>query len=101
MSQIKVASTDEFNSSNAKCVEVGDKQLALFKVGGKFYCIDNTCTHRGGPLCEGELEGNIITCPWHGGQFDVTNGRVAGPPPANDVKSYPVLVKGKDIFVEV
>ena len=83
------------------CVSVKGKELALFKIGNKIYCIDNECTHAGGPLCEGELEGKIVTCPWHGAKFDVTNGNVISGPAKKNVKSYKVFVKGKDIFVEI
>ena len=52
---VRIAKTDEVASGRARMVEVGGKQIALFNVGGTFYAIDNTCTHRGGPLAEGVL----------------------------------------------
>src|SRR6266576_3100543 len=71
---VKVAAIGDVPPGTGKCVEAGGKQIALFNVGGAFHAIDNTCLHRGGPLGEGELDGMIVTCPWHGWQYDVTTG---------------------------
>ena len=56
-------------------VRVGEKLLALYNVGGTFYATTNTCVHRGGPLGQGMLEGQVIMCPWHAWTFDVTTGQ--------------------------
>ena len=98
---VKVAKTDEIPTGQAKLVDVNGKEIALFNVGGSFYAIDNTCTHVGGPLSEGELNGVEVTCPWHGGVFDVTTGEVLGPPPGRAVNRYNVRVEGSDIEIEV
>ena len=98
---IKVATTDEIAPRQAKLVEVGGREIALFNVDGDFHAIDNTCTHVGGPLCEGEIEGAEVTCPWHGAVFDVTTGQVLGPPAAESVTRYNVRVNGSDLEVEV
>jgi nitrite reductase/ring-hydroxylating ferredoxin subunit len=97
----KVAKTEDIPPGKASMVEVDGKEIALFNVGGSFHAIDNTCTHVGGPLCEGEIEGNEVTCPWHGAMFDVTTGQVLGPPAAGNVIRYNVRVDGSDIEVEV
>ena len=83
------------------CISVKGKELALFKIEDKIYCIDNICPHAGGPLCGGELEGKIVVCPWHSSKFDVTNGKVKSPPAKQNVRSYKVTVKEEDIFVEI
>src|SRR3989442_10697163 len=98
---IKVATTDEIAPGQAKLVEVGGSEIALFNVGGSYHAIDNTCTHVGGPLCEGEIAGTEVTCPWHGAVFDVTSGQVLGPPAASNVNRYRVRVEGADIEVQV
>ncbi|MFQ5520752.1 MAG: Rieske (2Fe-2S) protein, partial [Candidatus Methylomirabilia bacterium] len=67
---------------------------------GTYYAIDNTCLHRGGPLGEGELEGNIVTCPWHGWRYDTTTGANVNNP-AVKVGAFPVKVEGTAVFVEV
>lgn len=98
---VTVAKTSEIGAGQAKAVDVKGQTVAVFNVGGKFYAIEDTCTHVGGPLSEGELQGTAVTCPWHGAQFDVTSGKVLGPPAAEGVKSYPVRVEGDEIKVEL
>ena len=98
---VPVARTSEIAPGAAKVVDAGGKKIALFNVDGMFYAIDDTCTHRGGPLSEGMLVGEEVTCPWHGAVFDVTSGTVIGPPAPQDVASYTVRVNGEDIEVEI
>jgi len=98
---VKVARTDEIPDGQAKLVEINGNEIAIFNVQGSFHAIENTSKHVGGPLCEGEIEGTEVTCPWHGAVFDVTSGQVLGPPAAQDVNRYSVRVDGPDIEVEV
>ena len=98
---VKVATTDEVAPGQAKKVQVGGKTVALFNVGGSYHAIDDTCTHRGGPLSEGHVEGDVVTCPWHGAKFKVASGEVLGPPARTGVASYHIRVSGSDIEVEV
>ncbi len=74
----KVASTADLAPGAAKCVEVAGKKIALFNLEGSFYAIDDTCTHRGGPLSEGEVSGEEVTCPWHGAIYNIKTGAVLG-----------------------
>ena len=76
---VKVADAVDLPPGQAIAVTVGDKRLALFSVDGTVVAIDDTCTHRGGPLSEGELKDGIVTCPWHGAQFNVKDGQVLRP----------------------
>src|SRR5690349_13020773 len=73
---VKVARTGDIAPGEGKTVESGGKRIAIFNVDGTLYAIDDTCTHRGGPLSEGVVEGTKVTCPWHGAVFDVTSGTV-------------------------
>lgn len=98
---VKVAKTAEIAPGEAMMVEVNDKTIALFNVDGSFYAIDNACTHVGGPLSEGELDGPRVTCPWHRSIFDVTTGEVLGPPARGGVARYNTRVEGDDVGVEV
>lgn len=98
---VKVARLGEIAVGQAKLIEAGDKEIALFNVGGAFHAIDNNCTHVGGPLCEGELDGTEVICPWHGAAFDVTSGAVLGPPATTPVSRYNVRIEGSDIEVEI
>ena len=96
---VKVATTDELPPGQAKKVEADGKTIALFNIGGSSHAIDDTCTHEGGPLSEGEVEGNIVTCPWHGAKFNVTNGEVVRPPARVPVSCYRSRVSSSDIEV--
>lgn len=95
-----VADTDVV-AGGAKCVEVGGRTYALFKVDGKVYCLDNQCTHLGGPLCKGVLREFVIQCPWHGSRFDVRTGQVVGPPARLPVRSHPTTVEDGKIWAEI
>ena len=97
---VKVATTDELEDQQTKLVEVEGQKIALFRVDGTFYALSDTCTHRGGPLSEGTVEGAEVTCPWHGAKFDIRSGAVVEPPAPQAVKSYPVRVTGADVEVE-
>jgi len=96
----KVASVGEIPAGSIKTVEAGGKILAVANVGGTFYAIDNTCLHRGGPLGEGQLEGKVVTCPWHGWQFDVSTGKAVQNPNAG-VGCFKTEVRGDELFVDV
>jgi nitrite reductase/ring-hydroxylating ferredoxin subunit len=98
---VKVARLGEIAPGQAKLIEAAGKEIALFNVAGAFHAIDNNCTHVGGPLCEGELDGIEVTCPWHGAAFDVTTGATLGPPAGAPVSRYNVRVEGSDIEVEI
>ncbi|OGA51150.1 MAG: hypothetical protein A3G24_00440 [Betaproteobacteria bacterium RIFCSPLOWO2_12_FULL_62_13] len=96
----KVAQTNEIEPGQARLVDVKGKKIALFNVEGQFFAIDNTCSHKGGPLAEGEVSGHVVTCPWHHGRFDLRTGEVVGAPPQRAVTRYGVRVTGSDIEVE-
>ena len=63
---VKVAKTGDIAPGEGKMVETGGKRIAIFNIDGTFFAIDDTCTHRGGPLSEGMVVGTEVTCPWHG-----------------------------------
>jgi len=89
------------NEGAPTCVTVESKTFAMFKVAGKIYCIDNRCTHVGGPLCRGRLASFIVQCPLHGSRFDIRTGQVVGPPAQTPVRSYAVTVEGGHVWADV
>lgn len=95
----RVAATGDLAPGTAKLVVLGDKEIALYNVGGKYYATANTCPHQGGPLAEGTLDGSVVTCPWHMWTWDVTNGSCKINPRAQ-VACYEVRVEGADVFVK-
>ena len=98
---ISVATTDDLNNGEGTVVEANGHTIALFRVDGDFYAIGNECTHSGGPLGEGELNGTTVTCPWHGAQFDVTSGEVLEPPADNSEPAYEVRVDDDKVLLGV
>ncbi len=97
---IKVAETKDLLPGTAKAVEAEGRRIALFNINGTYHAIGDTCTHRGGPLSEGLVEGTTVTCPLHGATYDVITGKVLGPPASEGVAHYNVQVDGNDIKVE-
>jgi nitrite reductase (NADH) small subunit len=98
---IKVAEIKDVKPGTGKVVQAEGHRIALFNVAGTFHAIDNTCSHRSGPIGEGKLEGEVVTCPWHGAKFNVKTGEVLTPPARKGVWSFPVKVQGNDVLVEV
>jgi nitrite reductase (NADH) small subunit len=95
---VRVTGTADVAPGSGAVAEVKGQSIAVFNVDGTYYAIDNTCVHRGGPLGEGELEGDTVTCPWHGWQYNVKTG-VSINNPSACVKSYQVKVEGPDVKV--
>ena len=82
-------------------VEIGDKSIALYNVGGEILATDNICTHAFAMLSDGWLDGDCIECPLHAGRFDVRTGKALGPPVDEDIKVYPVRIVGDDVQVKL
>jgi nitrite reductase/ring-hydroxylating ferredoxin subunit len=95
---IKAAKTSEIQPGSGKVVSVNGKDLALFNLNGTFYCIDNACVHRGGPLGDGFIQESTVVCPWHGWQYEITSGQCKTNPPAK-LACYQVKVEGDDVLV--
>ena len=97
---IKVVSTSDLKPGENKVVSVNGTDVALFNVEGEFYAISNTCLHRGGPLGEGFLEDDVVTCPWHGWRYNVKTGQNVMIPTAK-VATYQVKVENDDVLVSL
>ena len=97
---VRVTGTTDVKPGQGIVAEVNGKTVAVFNIDGAFHAIDNTCIHRGGPLGEGELEGSVVTCPWHGWQYDVSTGACVANPAAK-VERYEVKVEGTDVKILV
>ena len=82
-------------------VVVGAQSVAVFNVDGRFHVTDDTCTHGFSSLAEGELDGCIVTCAWHGGQFDVTTGAAVGPPCVTPINVYRCAVRDGDVQADL
>lgn len=100
MGYVRIAKISEIAPGTIREVQAEGKTLAVANVDGKFYAISNTCIHRGGPLGQGSLVGRLVTCPWHGWSYDVSTG-TASHNQAAGVASYPVEVRGEEVFVDI
>lgn len=97
---IKVARTDEIAPGEKKIVEVNGILVVIVNSDGRFFAIEDVCTHDGGPLGEGKLEGCQLICPRHGARFDVRTGEALTRPAFEAAPTYAVQVQGQDILVE-
>ena len=117
MSKHVVATVDEIPPGERKIVEIGGRSLGIFNIKGDFYALRNTCPHQGGPLCQGRLtgflmadkpggeyryerRGEILRCPWHGWEYDVTTGQSWVDPASARTRSYDVEVAPADALPE-
>ncbi len=96
---VKVAETSDIPAGRVKVVVVGDRRIALCNVDGQFFAIDDLCTHDGGALDQGELQGDVIECPRHGARFSVRTGKVLALPAVKALDTYPLTLEGSEIRV--
>ena len=96
---VTVAKVGEIAEGTCKIVRVDDQSVAVYLIDGAYYAIDDVCTHDGGPLAEGPLEGAVVECPRHGARFDVRTGQVLAPPATVPVPTYAVRVVGDDVQI--
>ena len=95
---VKVCKVSEIPQGEGRVLECEGEEVAVFNIVGQCHAIANTCPHREGPLGEGSLDGTVVTCPWHGWQFDVTTGSSPVNPSAN-VPKFQVKVEGNDLYI--
>ena len=98
--RVRVADAGELPAGEGRVVEAGGRALALFNVEGRFYALDNSCPHRGGPIGEGDLAGTEVSCPWHAWRFDVTTGANRNNPTVR-MPCYPTSVEDGSVYVEL
>ena len=98
---VKVASVAEIPDPGKQMLEVEDSVVVLFHVGGRFYCLDDVCTHDGGPLGEGRLCDHAIACPRHGAQFDIRTGQPLTMPATVPTLTHEVKIDGEDVYVRI
>jgi nitrite reductase (NADH) small subunit len=113
-----VGMVEDFPAGTHRVVRVGRIEVGVFNVGGELYALPNVCPHQFGPLCEGTVngttacsaatgwqfawvrDGEIVTCPWHGIEFDIATGRSLSSPRLR-VRTYPVTVENGRVKVTV
>ena len=103
MAKVHIGKTTDLQPGKMKLVKIeGKDEIVLANVNGKFHAMRGHCNHEGGPLWEGELEQNVITCPWHGAKWDVSTGSLVEFPLDLDPEPYyAVTVEGEDLYIDV
>ena len=96
---IAVARVGEIADGAVKIVRIEDQAVAVFRLGADYFAMDDVCTHDGGPLAEGTIEGAEIECPRHGARFDIRTGAALCLPATSGVTTYPVRIEGDEIQV--
>ena len=98
---VRIGRTTDVPSGTGRVIEAAGKTLAVFNVDGQFYVTDDACTHGPGSLSEGFIDGDVVECNFHNGQFDIKTGEIVSPPCMIPVKTYPTTVEGGAVFIEV
>ncbi len=98
---VPAAKVSELAGTDRLLVEVEDRIVVLIQVNGEYFCIDDVCTHDGGPLSEGRLDNHALACPRHGAKFDIRTGKALSMPATVDTAAHEVKVEGDDILVRL
>lgn len=98
---VKAGHLSDLADPGKQLVEVDQQLVVLFRVGSQVYCLDDVCTHDGGPLGEGTLDDHTIACPRHGAKFDIRDGRPLTMPATEATACHEVKVEGDDIYVRI
>jgi 3-phenylpropionate/trans-cinnamate dioxygenase ferredoxin subunit len=101
MAFVEVAKIGDVEPGSVKYVGAGEEEIALCNVDGEYYAIADVCTHDGGPLDQGTLDGHIIECPRHGARFDVRTGAVKALPAILPIPTYELRVEGDRVLVDI
>jgi len=92
---------DELKDGERLFIEIGGKSIVLFKIAGEYFAIGDICSHDNGPVGDGEIEGNEIICPRHGGRFDIHTGKATSLPALVDIPAYPVRVNNDKVEIGI
>ncbi|MCA9146464.1 MAG: non-heme iron oxygenase ferredoxin subunit [Planctomycetaceae bacterium] len=98
---IQVAKVSDVTSAGKLILEVDDRMVVLLHINEQFFCIDDVCTHDGGPLGEGELCGFELACPRHGAKFDVRTGAAITMPATEATVVHEIKIEGDNVFVRI
>ena len=101
MTLLRVAARPTLPEDQGTVVFVGDTSIALFRAGEQVYAYPNVCPHKGGPVGEGLVADGIVTCPWHGSQFEVATGSCVSGPAERPLEPIPLDFEGDDVLIDV
>ena len=98
---VKVAAVSGIPDPGRLALEIDERMVILFHLGGQFFCVDDVCTHDGGPLGEGPFHNHCVVCPRHGAKFDIRSGKALAMPATEDILTHEVRVEGNDIYIRL
>ena len=98
---VKLCDKNTLPVGELKAFKIKGHEILVVNVGDKIFCLDARCTHAGSPLAEGTLNGEVLTCPWHYSQFDVTSGMVLRGPAQKQLKTYRVEERENFVFIDL
>jgi len=101
MAEHLVAKTGEIEDGQAKRVVIGENEIAIYNLGGKFYATDDICTHAYASLADGYIEEGQVECPLHAARFDIVTGKALGMPATTDLRVFKVRIDGDSIYVDI
>jgi nitrite reductase/ring-hydroxylating ferredoxin subunit len=101
MAYEKVCSLDVIPPGSVKSFQIAEKEVMVINKNGQLFCLQARCTHAGAPLAEGTIINDVLTCPWHGSQFNITNGEVIRGPAKKELQSYKFVVENNFLYVEL
>jgi nitrite reductase/ring-hydroxylating ferredoxin subunit len=100
LTYVKVCSMDLIPSGSVKAFHVNGKEIMVINNNGQLFCLEARCTHAGAPLAEGTIKDDILTCPWHGSKFKISNGKVIKGPAKQDLKVYKNIIKNNFLHID-
>lgn len=98
---LRLCATEDIPPGEMKQFDLKEEEILVVNLGGQFYCLGGRCSHAGAPLAEGDLEGEVLTCPWHYSQFKITDGSVLRGPANVSLRVYKTEVNEGQLFVEL
>lgn len=96
---VRVGTVSEVPQGGAEVFDVEDRKIAVYRLEDGYYAIDDLCTHDGGPLAQGDVDGDQVICPRHGARFSIKTGAALTFPAITPVDTYPVRIEGEDLLV--
>jgi nitrite reductase/ring-hydroxylating ferredoxin subunit len=102
MAKVVVGKTSEIQDGKLLHITAGGKEVVVTRLDGNYYAIDNVCTHAGADLHEGELNNNVLTCPWHSAKWDIKTGNlISFPQKLKPLQSYKVIIENDTLYIEI
>lgn len=101
MSRISLGKVSELAQQTIRCVDHNEQQFVLIHHQQSFFLLDNLCPHKAAALCDGDIKGDSIQCPWHKARFDIKTGRGLSPLAGKGVNSYPLITEADELLVDL